>query len=709
MNAQHMPGNRWSGLVLAALLSGCGGGTDSSVVIVDPPPAQDEPTPASALGLQKVASCADYTAYLADSITHRLLGQQNFIAVPLDLATAAPPPAPVQAPALPGFIDVTGTNNQEAGVDEIDLIEADPRGLFYLINGGTLVVVTGEPASEMAELAHLELSANGGVSGITYDEPRQRLVALVSEYTAFPALPEVPDDAVSILPYEIYAPHTDVLFIDVADPAAPVIDERVRFEGALTAARRIDGRVHVVGRYEPQIPVELLTDPDLQSLLREYADAQAVGEDTATLEQRVRNAAAAAVAAYSPDEFLPSATQSTDGGDPVPSDLFGCEDVARPDAVVLPGMLLVASFDTDGSNASSLLVTNESWQVYASESHLYVSETSGNWFFNDRQSQQTAIYKIAVGDGEPQYEGVGVVGGWLADSFQLSEHEGYLRVVTHHSQFDPSTGVNTMDNSLFVLEDDGAGSLETVGSVASFGKNENIFSARFAGDRGYVVTFRQIDPLFTFDLSNPTNPRLMGEVEIPGVSTYMHPIDEDHLLTIGRAGTDAGLTNQLQLQIFSVADLSNPVRLHSFEPAIGNGGHSWSAAEYDHLAFTYFEPAQVLAIPLRYWSSDSFDAFSGFLVVRPDTASGFEELGRVDHDGLAYEAHCAGADAVDDPCLFGYYQDAAEPLRSAFAVTQDGTFLYTLSNAAIVAHDLDDLTTAVATVTLPYQLFYWWF
>ena len=143
------------------------------------------------------------------------------------------------------------------------------------------------------------------------------------------------------------------------------------------------------------------------------------------------------------------------------------------------------------------------------------------------------------------------------------------------------------------------------GSVEGLAKGERIFSVRFEGNVGFVVTFRQIDPLFAFDLSDPVNPVLKGELKIPGFSTYMHPLQVDEqgtpefLLTIGENADENGVSLGMQLSIFDVRDLSNPIRV---EKHVLEGEWTHSEALYNHKAFGYYPEHKLLAIPVSNWS-----------------------------------------------------------------------------------------------------------
>src|SRR5262249_50020037 len=141
--------------------------------------------------------------------------------------------------------------------------------------------------------------------------------------------------------------------------------------------------------------------------------------------------------------------------------------------------------------------------------------------------------------GKPRFEARGTIRGTVLNQFAMSEHNGYLRVATSD---------NWATNDLYVLRSTG-GRLETAGLLTGLGKNERIFAVRMLGDRGYVVTFRRTDPLFTLDLSNPNRPEVAGELHIDGFSTYLHPLGKHHLLAIGQDADPRGIPTGLHLQV----------------------------------------------------------------------------------------------------------------------------------------------------------------
>ena len=171
-----------------------------------------------------------------------------------------------------------------------------------------------------------------------------------------------------------------------------------------------------------------------------------------------------------------------------------------------------------------------------------------------------------------------------------------------------------MDNHVYVLG--GKDSLNEMGHVSGMGIGERIWSSRFVGDKAYVVTFRQVDPLYTVDLSDPFNPEVIGELKIEGVSTYIHPMDDKNLLTIGFGGDENGLDWRTQVNIFDVSDFSDPTLASSLSlaPEVENEEDwtwAWSEATYEHKAFQYWGPMSMLAVPLSTYRYVYEQAASG--------------------------------------------------------------------------------------------------
>jgi len=691
-----------------AALAACSGSDGGNKTAGQPPSsgAKLVPTPASMLVLKEEASCDAFKSYVSDSIAELIL-QIGLISCPSCVVRGAAGGIELAVPAVndaASFDSFTETNNQEQGVDELDQIEADAAGNFYIVDGRHLVIANGLPPAELRELASIELVQSGYIDGIVLDPANKRLVAVVTDFSFYGIYDRLPS---SILPPT--RPSTELLFVDVADPTNPVVDRRLSIEGFKLGVRRIGNRVHVVSHSTPAIPVEILSDAQLSDLSEQLRAAVTASDAAAaTLKQAIRDRVDVLVAATDATDYLPTITLHAEGQDTVVASAT-CSDIAVPDVKMTLALTAVTSVDSDGKNVDSLKLVNNSWNVYASQGNLYLTQTSGGWWFADLQRQQTAIYKIAIGPGMPSYEALGVVDGWAGSSFQLSEHKDHLRIATNRSEFDPQTNAWLRDNNLYVLRDDGVGTLRIVGSTLGFGENESIYGVRFLGDRGFVVTFRQIDPLFAFDLSIPEDPRLVGELEMPGVSTYIHPLDENHLLTIGFDGDNSRLNGNFRLQIFDVRNLDDPRLVHSYVPTFGAEGFGWTQATFDHLAFNYFADAGTLTVPVQYYASNWDEHFSGFIAFSVDVDSGFAELGRLDHSDLARQTYCDAADPTAPArCDTGIYLQAAQPRRAVSALFDGSVYIYTLSNVGMKVSDADKFSDPVAVLPLPYGNDYPW-
>ena len=186
-----------------------------------------------------------------------------------------------------------------------------------------------------------------------------------------------------------------------------------------------------------------------------------------------------------------------------------------------------------------------------------------------------------------------------------------------------------------------------------------MYAVRFTGDTGYVVTFRQVDPLYTLDLSTPSRPTVLGELEIRGYSAYLHPLGDGLLLGIGQDASDEGRALGTQLSLFDVSNLRRPVRLHSY--ALGS---SWSEAESDHHAFLWWGASRLAVLPVQAYNEKPFAGAVGFRVGR----SGIDEAGRVTHDGEAIPG--------------GAKRTAGIPIRRSLVV---GDALYTVSDLGVKA------------------------
>lgn len=310
-------------------------------------------------------------------------------------------------------------------------------------------------------------------------------------------------------------------------------------------------------------------------------------------------------------------------------------------------------------------------------------------------------FEFATDATFPNYVASGTVAGNVKNQFSLDDKDGFLRIATTEQRmyvdadgkyvqptFPGSSGPIDRPqtvNHVFVLGVNG-GWLDMVGDVGELAPNEQIYSVRFVEGRGYVVTFRRVDPLFVIDLQNPKAPTKLSELKIPGFSEYMHPLDATHILTIGRDATSTGQAQGLQLQIFDVADGKNPILNHKFTYTGSEYGSS--EAEQNHKAFTYFADRKLLAFPYyAYSTSGAYGMRSSLELFNVDTGAGFSKVGSIDHTALVSKAptgYCGG-----------YYSPQVR--RGVFLEN----FVFSVSYGGVVAKDATNLAAAGSTLPLP--------
>ncbi|HNN92999.1 MAG TPA: beta-propeller domain-containing protein, partial [Pseudomonadota bacterium] len=293
----------------------------------------------------------------------------------------------------------------------------------------------------------------------------------------------------------------------------------------------------------------------------------------------------------------------------------------------------------------------------------------------------------------------GGVEGHIVDQFSMDESNSYFRVATTLSRRVPDAknpsnrwGLIETSNRISVLGEN-SGALNLIGQTEELAKGERIYSSRFVGDRGFVVTFRQVDPLFTFDLSSPAQPRKVGELKVPGFSTYIHPLDANHLLTMGVYVPETGTgPRNLQLQIFDVTDFANPKQ--TFTQQVGSA-YGWSEATYEHKAFNYFPERKLLAIPFSDYVYSATNPWGSFVseirVFGVDATTGFSSRGAVSMKDVYMSA--------GTPEFYYWYSPWVR--RSVMASDAGQDYVYAVSDAGVRSANLASPSTALSTVIFP--------
>jgi uncharacterized secreted protein with C-terminal beta-propeller domain len=361
--------------------------------------------------------------------------------------------------------------------------------------------------------------------------------------------------------------------------------------------------------------------------------------------------------------------------------LVDCNRAYAPNEFAGLNMVTVMTVDADSGlsveDATGLLATGET--IYASQQSLYVATqrwvdwnriTSEDEALREAEGATTAIHMFDISDpGRTSYQASGEVKGYLLNQFAMSEHEGHLRVA---STTQPNWGGDVESESMVTVLGVEGSELVAVGQVDGLGEGERIYSVRFIGDVGYVVTFRQVDPLYTVDLSDPTNPTVEGELKIQGYSAYLHPISEDFILGVGQDATSQGRVLGTQVSLFDVSDISNPKRVAQFTLDEGTN----SEAEYDHRAFLHWADTGLTMIPVQSWSweekSGKETVFFGAIGLEVGE-DGIDLIKRINHPGGRSDN--------------GSYDWMAQINRSIVI----GDHVYTVSQKGILKSDIDTL------------------
>ena len=302
-----------------------------------------------------------------------------------------------------------------------------------------------------------------------------------------------------------------------------------------------------------------------------------------------------------------------------------------------------------------------------------------------KEIEKTVVHKIALDGRNIEYKTAGEVPGHVLNQFSMDEHDGYFRIATTTGSWRIETA-----NHLYVLDS----GLEVVGKVEDLAAGERIYSTRFMGDKGYMVTFRQVDPLFVIDLSSPTNPQVLGYLKVPGVSDYLHPYDDTHIIGIGRDATEEGVMKGMKLALFDVSDFSNPVEVSKY--IIGESGTS-SEALYDHKAFLFDRDRGLLVIPVSLSEERYIQSWEGAYVFGIYTTSGFTLKGRVTHQNET--------NMTETEYGYKYWENYDYNARVRRSLYMDDV-LYTVSNRMIKMNDLNDIDNEINKVELPYATYY---
>ena len=527
----------------------------------NPNPDNNNPQVSSMMTFSSVSALADF---LKTSTGSSSFGSYD---ARFGISSQAPSAVPSQAESSLGGTntkDYSTTNIQVAGVDEADKVKTDGN-YIYMIGNNTVYIMDANPQN--AKVLYKIPYENAYLSGIYLNENTNKLIVLGNQYVPYVYTDNgelQPGFSTDLYPYW-NSGTTFVHIYDVTDKNRPVLARNFTMTGNYVNSRMIEGYVYAIVNQNAY----LVNDTPILPMISSGAKTSEIAPANIYYTNFTDSY-------YSYTTFLTFNLQNINQN---PSNMTimmggaGTIYVSQTNIyVTYPSytpLLLREPATTGGAPIGS--IPQETWQ------------------------EKTSIYRIAISGSSMTFAAQGNVTGNVLNQYAMDESNNYFRIATTAYNYNSATYTSTQQNNIYVLDMN----LRTVGKLENLGTGENFHAARFMGNRCYLVTFQRTDPLFVIDLSQPTNPKLLGELIIPGYSDYLHPLDETHLIGLGKdavasEGNFAWYLG-LKLSIFDVANVNSPKEIAKFN--IGDRGTS-SEALYEPKAFLFDSAKGLLVLPV---------------------------------------------------------------------------------------------------------------
>jgi uncharacterized secreted protein with C-terminal beta-propeller domain len=490
--------------------------------------------------------------------------------------------------------EVSNTNVQVQGIDEADIVKTDGEHIYQVVDGKVNIIST-KLNEKMEHVASIQFQQTFSPSQLFLDKGQLLIIGYSYSYEDHAAGKKIAAES-------LYAPMnemTKALVYDVKEPSKPTLEREISLEGYLSSARKIGSKVYLIANHFPQY--WLLEDGDGVDLRPRISDS--VNKEKATS------------VSYDEIQYIPGSKEAN--------------------------YTTIAAFDLAKPSKEAKITTylGSGGQLYMSKENLYLALT--NWKSaeerEDALTPSTMIYKFEINELDVTFLGNTEVVGTVLNQFSMDEHNGYFRIAT--TEGDSWDESKPSKNHLIVFDK----KLKQVGALSDLAKGERIYSARFMGDRIYIVTFKETDPLFVIDASKPSSPTILGELKIPGFSNYLHPYDDNHIIGFGydtKLVTMEGekeprvLTEGIKLSLFDITDVSHPKE--KFTEIIGGRG-TYSPLNYDHKALLYNKENGLFAFPINVYESvkgndyEQKFIFQGAYVYNISLDKGFSLKSKISH------------------------------------------------------------------------------
>lgn len=491
--------------------------------------------------------------------------------------------------------DYSTTNIQERGVDEADIVKTDGKYIYYIVNDKILIIDINDP-SKMEQVANIDYEGK-------YISPKEiyindnKLIVLANSKTY------LYDDGIAL--YEttdsIYTRgniknKTIAIIYDLTNIKKPKELRKIEIDGSYLSSRMIENNIYFVsnkninsypiGRY----PIQELKENDYKP---EYKDT-AINDENRYIDFK---------------------------------NIHYFSNLETANYLTLIGFNIN---NTKEANIQTFLGAGDT--IYSSSKNIYIAKSKSIYDIDTYENVNniTKILKFGLHDGNIEFIAEKDVNGVINNQFSMGENEdGYFRIATTVGK---TWDINEQtSNNIYILDN----KLNEVGKLEKIAKGEKIYSVRYVKDKAYIVTFKEVDPLFVIDLSDNKNPKILGELKIPGYSTYLHPYDEKHLIGFGYDTKQDGTritTNGLKMAMFDISDLNNPREM--FKINIGDR-YTNSNLIYDHKALLFLKEKNIIAFPVYNYAKGKNNSMAKIYEINLE--KGFILKGEITHNNSDYQ------------------------------------------------------------------------